>query len=223
MRAVVLAAGLGTRLRPLTFFIPKPLAIVVDRPLIDYVLEWLRRNKVDEIAVVGHYMQQVLEKYLEEFHPDVVFFKSRKLLGTAGQLYYAKDWVKGDVFLINSDVLTNLDLSHPARLHVERGFQLTIISHRFRQNLRFGVLEEEGGLLKTWREKPSFEYITSTGIYVVNEEIISKLREEYLDMDKLATLYRTGLYVAKEAVFYDVGTLQDLKSVKSVELSDLKP
>ncbi|MEM4633110.1 MAG: sugar-phosphate nucleotidyltransferase, partial [Pyrobaculum sp.] len=62
-----------------------------------------------------------------------------------------------------------------------------------------------------------------TGIYVVNEEIISKLREEYLDMDKLATLYRTGLYVAKEAVFYDVGTLQDLKSVKSVELSDLKP
>ena len=104
MKAVVLAAGLGTRLRPLTFFVPKALADVGSKLLIDFVIEWLRRNGVREVAVVGYYMQKTLKSYLSEFHPDVVFLESRRLLGTAGQLYYAKEWVEGDVAVVNTDV-----------------------------------------------------------------------------------------------------------------------
>lgn len=225
MKAVILAAGLGTRLRPLTFLVPKALVTIGTKPLVDYVIEWLRLNGVRDIAIVGYHMQDVLERYLSQFHPDVVFFKSRKLLGTAGQLYYTKEWADGDVVVVNTDVLTNLDLKKPAELHKSRGALLTIVGQIHKVSLRFGVLEVDGGMLKSWKEKPSFEYITSTGVYIISDKVIKKLGEEYLDMDALAKslIPNVAVYVAKEAFFYDVGTLEDLAKIQEVRLESLKP
>ena len=225
MKAVVLAAGLGTRLRPLTFFVPKALAAAGSKLLIDFVVEWLRRNGVREVAVVGYYMQNLVRSYLSEFHPDVVFLESRRLLGTAGQLYYAKEWVDGDVVVVNTDVLTNLDLRAPLELHKSKKALLTVVGSANKASLRFGVLEVEDDLLKTWREKPTFEFVTSTGIYVVSDVVVKKLSEEYLDMDALARSLtpRVAVYTAKEAYFYDVGTLEDLTKARDVELGELRP
>jgi NDP-sugar pyrophosphorylase family protein len=225
VKAVVLAAGLGTRLRPLTFFVPKALADVGSKLLIDFVVEWLRRNDVREIAVVGYYMQKILKSYISEFYPDVVFLESRRLLGTAGQLYYAKEWVEGDVVVVNTDVLTNLDLRAPLELHRSKRALLTVVSSANKTSLRFGVLEVEDDLLKTWREKPTFEFVTSTGVYIVSDVVVKKLPEEYLDMDALARslVPRVAVYIAKEAYFYDVGTLDDLTKARGVELGELKP
>jgi mannose-1-phosphate guanylyltransferase len=225
VKAVVLAAGLGTRLRPLTFFVPKALGDVGSKLLIDFVVEWLRRNEVREIAVVGYYMQNTLKSYLSEFHPDVVFLESRRLLGTAGQLYYAKEWVEDDVVVVNTDVLTNLDLRAPLELHKSKRALLTVVGSANKTSLRFGVLEVEDDLLKTWREKPTFEFVTSTGIYIVSDVVVKRLSEEYLDMDALARslVPRVAVYTAKEAYFYDVGTLDDLAKARGVELGELKP
>jgi NDP-sugar pyrophosphorylase family protein len=225
VKAVVLAAGLGTRLRPLTFFVPKALAAVGSKPLIDYVIEWLRRNGVREVAVVGYYMQDLLRSYLSELHPDVVFIKSRRLLGTAGQLYYAKEWAEGDVVVANTDVLTNLDLRGPLQLHRSKEALLTVVGTANKTSLRFGVLEVENGLLTAWREKPTFEYITSTGIYVISDAVVKSLPEEYLDMDALARslMPRVAVYEAEQAFFYDVGTLEDLAKARHVELGHLRP
>ncbi|MEM1598374.1 MAG: nucleotidyltransferase family protein [Pyrobaculum sp.] len=226
MRGVILAAGLGTRLRPLTFLVPKALVTVGTRPLIDFVIEWLRLNGVRELAVVGYYMQDVLQRYLAESHPDVSFFRSRKLLGTAGQLYYAKEWVDGDVVVVNTDVLTNLDLRGALDLHRAAEALLTIVAQRQRLSLRFGVLELEGSRLAAWREKPTFEYITSAGVYITTREAVSRLGEEYLDMDAFAKslMPRVSVYVAKEAFFYDVGTLEDLSKVPpDLKIQELKP
>ncbi len=225
MKAVVLAAGLGTRLRPLTFFVPKALADVGSKLLIDFVIEWLRRNGVREVAVVGYYMQKTLKSYLSEFYPDVVFLESRRLLGTAGQLYYAKEWVESDVVVVNTDVLTNLDLRAPLELHKSKRALLTVVGSVNRTSLRFGVLEVEDDLLKAWREKPTFEFVTSTGIYIVSDVVVKRLSEEYLDMDALARslVPRVAVYTAKEAYFYDVGTLDDLTKARGVELGELKP
>jgi len=225
VKAVILAAGLGTRLRPLTFFIPKPLAFINSKPLISHVIEWLRLNGVREIAVVGFYMQVLLERFLSERHPDVVFFKSRKLLGTAGQLYYAKEWVDGDVAVVNTDVLTNLDLKYPLELHKRESALLTIVGQRYKASLRFGVLEVENAVLRAWREKPSFEYITSTGIYIISAEAVKKLGEEFLDMNTFAAslMPRVAVYIAREAYFHDVGTLEDLQRGSALGTRGLKP
>lgn len=224
MRAAVLAGGLGTRLRPLTFFVPKPLVHVAGRPLIDHILAWLKANGVREIAVIGHYMQDLLAGYLAEFFPDVVFIKSPRLLGTAGQLYYAKEWATGgDLVVVNADVLTNLDLKMPAELHKAKKAQLTIVATPQTASLRFGVLEIEGDMLKAWREKPTFSYITSTGVYIASSQVVERLREEFLDMDSLARslIPNVAVYVAREAFFHDVGTLGDLPKAQSVK--ELRP
>jgi Nucleoside-diphosphate-sugar pyrophosphorylase involved in lipopolysaccharide biosynthesis/translation initiation factor 2B, gamma/epsilon subunits (eIF-2Bgamma/eIF-2Bepsilon) len=225
VKAVVLAAGLGTRLRPLTFFVPKALAAAGSKTLIDLVIEWLRLNGIREIAVVGHYMQDLLRSYLLQFHPDVAFLPSRRLLGTAGQLYYAKGWIEGDAVVANTDVLTNLALEWPLQLHKSKEALLTVVGAVAKTSLRFGVLEAEDGRLKAWREKPSFEYIMSTGIYIISDAVVKRLSEEYLDMDSLAQSLtpRVAVYTAKEAFFYDVGTLEDLAKAREVEIKELKP
>ncbi len=211
MKAVILAAGLGTRLRPLTFAVPKALVYLRGKPLINYVIDWLKSNGVSEVAVVGHYMQRLLEIYLAEFYPEVAFFKSPKLLGTAGQLYYAREWIDGDVVVVNVDVLTNLDLRHPLSLHTSTGAMLTLVAARQAAPLRFGVLDVERETLRNWREKPVFDYLVFTGVSVVSREALGGLREEFLDMNTFAkSLSRVSVYVAREASFYDVGTLEDL-------------
>jgi len=223
VKAVVLAAGLGTRLRPLTYFVPKALASVGGKPLVDYVLEWLRLNGVKDVAVVGYYLQDVLARYLAERHPNVVFVRSRRLLGTAGQLYYAMEWIGGDdAVVVNTDVLTNLELGAPLSLHKSSGAKLTIVAYRLRQQMRFGALHVEGERLATWREKPVSEYVTAAGIYIISGV---KLGEEYLDMDAQAQslVPHVAVYVAKKAQFVDVGALEDLRKAAALPLSPLKP
>jgi len=229
MKGVILAAGLGTRLRPLTFLVPKPLVTIGTTPIIDLVVRWLKANKVEELIVVGGYLYDVLERYVREaYGGDVVLVKSPRLLGTAGQLYYVRDYVgDDDVVVVNCDVLTNLDLSHPYRFHLEKGSDMTIVGYRRVVELRFGVLEYDGsGRLLNWLEKPRSELTVASGVYILRGEVLGGLREEALDMNQLAgRLPRVYVYVAKEAKFLDVGTLEDLERAQELveELGELKP
>lgn len=218
MKAVLLAAGLGTRLRPITFFIPKPLALVGGRPIVDYALAWLKRNKIDEVYAVGYYMQDLLRSYLSEHHPDVVFVRSRALLGTAGQLYYVRDHVAEgeDVLVAPGDVITDMSLEGLLRAHEEGGAKLTIAAREVEAGLRFGVLDVESGKLVKWREKPRFKHLVSTGIYVVDGGEVLKLKEEYLDFNDFAERLIPHVAVYKaEADVHDVGTLDDLYTTPS--------
>jgi Nucleoside-diphosphate-sugar pyrophosphorylase involved in lipopolysaccharide biosynthesis/translation initiation factor 2B, gamma/epsilon subunits (eIF-2Bgamma/eIF-2Bepsilon) len=146
LKAFLLAAGLGTRLRPLTYFAPKPLVVLGGRTIIDYALEWLRANGVGEIYVVGLYMQEVLASYLREHHPDVVFVPSKKLLGTAGQLYYARGYMDdGPALVAPSDVVTDLDVKAAADFHVRSSVDLTVVGREVETEVRFGVLDVAEG------------------------------------------------------------------------------
>jgi NDP-sugar pyrophosphorylase family protein len=110
-------------------------------------------------------------------------------------------------------------------LHRSKEALLTVVGTANKTSLRFGVLEVENGLLTAWREKPTFEYITSTGIYVISDAVVKSLPEEYLDMDVLARslMPRVAVYEAEQAFFYDVGTLEDLAKARHVELGHLRP
>ncbi len=217
-----MAAGLGTRLRPLTFVVPKPLVTVGTTPIIDIVIRWLRLNGVGDIVVVGGYMQDVLERYLRSAHPDVAFVRSRRLLGTAGQLHYVRDLVDGDVVVANCDVLTNLDLSAPLDLHRSANADLTVVARKERHVVRFGVLEMDGTRLVRWREKPTFDVVTSVGIYVMRSDVVRGIGEEHLDMDALAnSLPNVHVYVASDATFLDVGTLDDLAAASGIDVESL--
>lgn len=218
MKAFLLAAGLGTRLRPLTYFAPKPLVAVAGKAIIDHSIAWLRGNGIRDIYVVGYYMQDVLRSYLKERHPDVVFVPSRKLLGTAGQLYYAKEHLDDEPALVApGDVLTDLRVDEVAEFHKAESALLTIVGHEVETSLRFGVLDVEGGKLAGWREKPRFKHVVSTGIYVVESIALRSLEERYLDFNDFAQslMPRVAVYVSN-ARFYDVGTLEDLAKVRAL-------
>lgn len=218
MKALLLAAGLGTRLRPLTYFVPKPLVSVGGKPIIDRVIAWLTANGINEIYVIGYYMQNLLRSYLEERHPNAIFVPSRRLLGTAGQLYYAKGYLDdGPVLVAPSDVLTDLDIREVIRFHEKASALLTVVGQEVETSLRFGVLDVEEGKLTAWREKPKFKHVVSTGIYLVEGRALQGLKEEYLDFNDFAQslMPRVAVYVSK-AKFYDVGTLEDLAKARQL-------
>ncbi len=217
-----MAAGLGTRLRPLTLIVPKPLVTIGTTPIVDLVIRWLRLNGVNDIVVVGGYMQDVLERYLRSAHPDVTFVPSRRLLGTAGQLHYVRDLVDGDFVVANCDVLTNLDLSAPLDLHRAANADLTVVARRERHMVRFGVLEMDGTRLVRWKEKPALEVATSVGIYIMRSDVVRGIGEEPIDMDALAnSLRNVHVYVARDADFFDVGTLDDLAAASKIDVESL--
>lgn len=222
MKAFLLAAGLGTRLRPLTFFVPKPLVLVGEATIIDHAIRWLRAQGA-EIYVVGFYLQELLREYLREHHPDVVFIPSRKLLGTAGQLYYAKEYLGDEPVLVApSDVITNLNVGQVLEFHKSSSYKLTIVGQIVETTVRFGVLEVEDNKLKEWKEKPKLVNIVSTGIYIVEGAEVRRLEERYLDFNDFAVSLLPNVAVfLPNAVFYDVGTLDDLKVVSQSYLNKL--
>lgn len=225
MIGIVLAAGLGTRLRPLTYLVPKPLVPVNGRAMIDYVLEWLRANNVGRIVVVGGYMGDVLRRYLSEYWPEAEYVHSRRLLGTAGQLHYVAHLVDQTAVVVNTDVLTNLDLAPVVEHHKQVGAEVTVVARWVETEVRFGVLEVEGDRLLAWREKPRIRHLVATGIYIMEPHVVRSLGEEYLDMNQLLPrLSNVRVHVARDAEFYDVGTMEDLGKVpQNFSPTPLKP
>jgi len=114
VKAVILTAGLGERLRPLTYLVPKPYLPLRNGLIIERILDWLKYQglRYDDVIVVTAYMADKVVSFLSNVLRDVKFVVADQLLGTAGQLWYVRDYVNDgdDVVVINGDVLTNISL-----------------------------------------------------------------------------------------------------------------
>ncbi|MCB0834623.1 MAG: nucleotidyltransferase family protein [Bacteroidetes bacterium] len=130
-KAMVLAAGYGSRMRPLTDHTPKPLLKVGNRCLIDYSLQMLSRAGIKEVCINLHYLPDLIEAYVgrgQRYGLDVHFFREPEILGTGGAIRNASDFFGNDDFIVvNADVITDLDLSAVADYHLTRGGLATMV------------------------------------------------------------------------------------------------
>ena len=177
MKAVILAGGLGTRLRPLTFSIPKPLLPIGEKPILEFIFEHLRKFAIKEIILSTGYQSELIRAFCgdgSKFGVKIDYVKENKTLGTAGPLSLMRDRFSEDetFILMNGDVVTKLDFSKMVRYHSEHKCQLTIGFAEFKYKSPFGVLKIEAGRLKEILEKPSKVYDISAGIYVVNSSVL---------------------------------------------------
>src|SRR5215207_1092725 len=169
MRAVILAGGLGTRLRPYTTIIPKPLVPVGDRPVLEHIIRSLIKSGVDRIDLCVGHLGQLICVYLA--HADLPrdvqlsFHWESEPLGTAGALKSVPD-LDGTFIVMNGDVLTSLDYRALVEHHRAQGATLTVAMHSKRIDIDLGVIESEHGIVRDYIEKPSLYYRVSMGIYV---------------------------------------------------------
>ena len=172
MKAVILVGGQGTRLRPLTFSIPKPLLPVGERPLLQIVIEQLKDAGIEEIVLATGYHAELVRAFCEDgrrFGVRIHYVHEEQPLGTAGPLSLVRDLIHGDdhVLLMNGDVLTRLDFRRLIERGTANGSDLTVAYTTHVYESPFGVLQIDGDVLAGIVEKPTVTHDVSAGVYVV--------------------------------------------------------
>ena len=228
MRAVILAGGLGTRLRPYTTIIPKPLVPVGDRPVLEHIIRGLASCGVDRIDVCVGHLGHLIRLYLTQADLPagvrLAFHWEDEPLGTAGALRAVPD-IDETVIVMNGDVLTNLDYGALVSYHEEQEAALTIAMHARRVNIDLGVIESADGVVTDYVEKPQFDYDVSMGVYVYDPRALEYLPEDGPCQfpELVLRLLEEGERVAayrSDARWYDIGTPSEHERAAADLLSD---
>ncbi|PTM58408.1 sugar phosphate nucleotidyltransferase [Desmospora activa] len=181
MKAVIMAGGKGTRLRPLTNRLPKPMVPLVDKPCMEYSIELLKKYGITEIAVTVQYLPHLIRDYFgdgSEWGVKLHYFEETQPLGTAGSVKNAEEFLDDTFLVISGDALTDFDLEQAIRFHRERMAIGTLVLTKVEVPLEYGVvMTQEDGRVVRFLEKPSWSEVFSdtvnTGIYVLEPEVLS--------------------------------------------------
>ncbi len=203
MKAVLLAGGLGTRIRPFSFSIPKPLLPVGHKPILEILLHSLREQGVREVILAVGYRADLIRAYVMQCKIPglrIHFVEEKKRMGTAGPLRLAKIHIKkSESFLaMNSDILTRLPYRRLWSFHHKIHADVTVVVRNYNYRLPYGVMKTDGIWLKSILEKPKLSFVISLGIYCIRRSALAWLPPKpYVDMpDFLLTILRKGGRVA---------------------------
>lgn len=189
MKAVILAGGKGTRLRPYTTIFPKPLVPVGDKPILEIVLSQLKRaGIIDIVLAVGH-LAELIQAFFgdgKKFGLNISYSMEDKPLGTAGPLSLISG-LNSNFIVMNGDLLTTLSYTNLINKHKKEKAAATIAVHKKDVKIDLGVLECDGqSCVKKYIEKPTYHYNVSMGIYVFSPEVLEYIpKGKYLDFPEL--------------------------------------
>jgi len=180
LKAVIMAGGEGARLRPLTCDRPKPMVPLMDKPMMEYIIELLTRHGIKEQAVTLQYLPDQIKDYFGDgssFDVSLHYFLEDEPLGTAGSVKNAASFLNETFLVISGDCLTDIDLSEAIAFHRQKKALVTIVLTPQDNPLEYGVVmvDEEGRILR-FLEKPSwgevFSDTVNTGIYIIEPEVL---------------------------------------------------
>lgn len=223
MRALILAGGEGTRLRPLTSTVPKPVLPLAGRPMIGYMIDWLARHGTEDVVIACGFGAARVREVLGEGGdgaPRLRYVEEPEPLGTAGAVAFAAELL-GDRFLVlNGDLLTDIDLGALVELHERRGARATIGLYPVEDPSAYGLVRREpGGRILEFLEKPSAGEIEAgeidageinAGAYVLEASVLELIpggRAVSIEREVFPRLVGEGLYGMRcEGYWLDIGT-----------------
>jgi mannose-1-phosphate guanylyltransferase len=226
MKAMLLAAGLGTRLRPLTSELPKPMVPILGRPVMEHIMRLLARHGFDDVIANLHYFPDLIRDYFGDGSRQgirLVYSFEQELLGTAGGVRNARDHFGGETFLvISGDALTDIDLTALHRRHKEAGGVATLTLKRVDDPSQLGVvIADDAGRIQGFQEKPApgeeLSNLGNCGIYMFEPEIFDYFPErEFVDWAQdvfPALLDQDVPFYGHEIAEYwnDVGSLEEYR------------
>ena len=226
MKALILVGGKGTRLKPYTTSIPKPLLPVGDRPILEIILFQLKLAGITDITLAVGHMSQLFESFFQDgkkYGLNISYSFEDKPLGTAGAVASVIDNLGKDFIVMNGDLLTSLDYKKLIKYHLNNKSSATIATFKREVKMDFGVIEmEKDGKLKSLVEKPSFFYNFGMGINLLNAESVKSLLKKngYLDMpDLMLKLKDQGKSVfcfTEDCFWLDMGRPEDFEKATEV-------
>lgn len=217
MKAVILAGGLGSRLRPFTTTFPKPLMPLGDVPIIEILLRQLRAHGVDEAILLTGHLAYLIEGYLGDGRAmgmTIRYVRETSPRGTAGPLRQLAGQLNDDFLVVNGDLLTDVDYGALMEYHRQAGASLTISTYRREERIELGVLtiDDRGGVLG-YDEKPTMAFNISMGLYAMSPSVLARIPDGHYDMPVLVEdLIAAGVRVAArrhDGFWLDIGRPDD--------------
>ncbi|MBQ3222687.1 MAG: NTP transferase domain-containing protein [Clostridia bacterium] len=222
MKAIILAGGVGSRLRPMTCDCPKPMAPVLDRPVMEYAVRLLKKHGVREIAATLCYLPGQIREYFgngSRFDVEMRYYMENEPLGTAGGVKLAQEFLDETFFVLSGDGLTDCDLSAALRFHREKKAMATIVLKEAAAPTEYGVaVVQEDGRIRSFLEKPDWSDVLSdrvnTGIYILEPEALRLVPEGVqvdFSRDLFPKLMQSGAGVygyVMEGYWCDIGDVE---------------
>lgn len=212
---VIMAGGKGTRLKPLTNVIPKPLLPVGEKTMIETIIESFTKFGIENFHISVNYKSDLIKYYLKSnpiANASLNYFEETKPLGTAGSLSLLKDKINKPFFVTNCDILVDQNYSEIYKYHKENKNELTVVAALKHISIPYGTLETgEDGILKTITEKPELTYWINSGLYILEPSLLDEIPENTFYhittlIEKLkSSNRRVGVFPVSEDSWKDVG------------------
>lgn len=176
MKAVILAGGLGTRLQPYTTFLPKPMLPLGEKPILEHLIDWTRKNGVKSIVLCVSYLRKTIEDYFEDgkrFGVSIEYAVSNRPLATAGQLKTAEKFIDDTFVCMYGDSIFDFNLRSMINQHMQKKSFVTMSLYEYKTNLPYGVIETtKTGKVIAWNEKPEIKANINMGCYVMEPGVM---------------------------------------------------
>jgi dTDP-glucose pyrophosphorylase len=214
---ILMAGGLGKRLRPLTELVPKPMLKVRDQPILEIILENFRNQGFRRFFVSLNYRGDMIREHFgdgSKWGVEIVYLTEDKPLGTAGALSLLPERTEKSLIVMNGDILTKIDFRQLLQFHEEHKAQATTCVRDHFVEVPFGVIDNDGHRIRALREKPRHRFLVNAGIYALQPDALELIpRNEYFDMPMLIeTLLERGqhacLFPLRE-YWIDVGRIEE--------------
>ncbi|WP_199919381.1 nucleotidyltransferase family protein [Helicobacter enhydrae] len=221
-KVVIMAGGLGKRLRPLTEHTPKPMLRIGSKPILQEIIESFQEQGFLDFYISINYKAQIIKEYFEngkKFNVKIQYLEEEKELGTCGSIKLAQRFLQHPFFVINGDVLANIDYNKMLQQHQKNKNDITLCAFPYAVDIPFGVIESnDKQCVSQIVEKPQYSYMINCGAYIINPEVITLIDDKSpMDMPTLIQKVldkqgKVGFFTISEWI--DIGNLEDFYRAK---------
>ncbi len=230
MKAVILAGGLGTRLQPYTTFLPKPMLPLGEKPILEHLIDWTRKNGIKSVVLCVSYLRKTIEDYFEDgkrFGVSIEYAVSNRPLATAGQLKTAEKFIDDTFVCMYGDSIFDFNLRNMINQHKKKKSFVTMSLYEYKTNLPYGVIETtKTDKVVAWNEKPEIKANINMGCYVMEPEIMNMIPKNIpYGMDdvikKAMTRKKLVSSIVSKKGFLDIGNKASYKKANQEYLQKL--
>jgi len=224
MKAFILAAGAGTRLRPLTYECPKPMIPLLNKPVMEHTINNLKKHNIDSVVMNLHTLPEMITSYFgngKDFGIDIKYSMEETLLGTAGGLKKCRKYFDSTFVVMSGDGLSNVDLTSAIEFHKRKKALATMVLKKMETRFPYGItLTERSGKIVKFVEKPTwgsvFSDTVNTGIYIFEPEIFKYIPDNFYDFGKdlwprLLKLKKPIYAYLMNGYWTDIGNIEEYK------------
>lgn len=222
-KAVLMVGGLGTRLRPLTEHIPKPMLKVGNKPILETIILNFKKYGFINIILSVSYKSEIIENYFgngSKFGVNIEYVREEKRMGTAGALSLIREKLNEPFFVMNGDLLTNINFEHMMDYHMQNSSTATMGVREYDFQVPYGVVNVDGINIKSIVEKPVHNFFVSGGVYVLSADVLECIpKNEFFDMP---TLFEKIIADGKKSISFpireywlDIGRMEEFEKANN--------